>query len=213
MFTGLIEKICEVKSVRSTGGGMKLSINLGGLADDIKVGDSMAINGVCLTVAQLAGGAATFDISGETLARSTLGKLRPAAKVNVERSMKADGRFGGHFVLGHVDGVATIKAIERKGQFADIKFATGPELLENMVAKGSVTVDGISLTTANVDKGSFGAAIIPETLEKTTLGKVKIGDKVNVETDIIVKTVKSELSKILPAEEKLTIGKLKELGF
>ena len=213
MFTGLIEKICEVKSARSTGGGMKLSIDPGGLADDVKVGDSIAINGVCLTIAQLAGGVATFDVSSETLARSTLGKLRQGAKVNVERSMKVDGRFGGHFVLGHVDGVAAIKAIERKGQFADMRFAAGRELLENMVVKGSVAVDGISLTIANMDKGGFGVAIIPETLEKTTLGGAKIGDKVNVESDIIVKTVKGELTKILPAKEKLTIEKLKELGF
>jgi riboflavin synthase len=135
--------------------------------------------------------------------------------------MKAADRFGGHFVLGHVDGVATIKAIsrkgrltaERQGQFADIKFAANPKLLAQMVVKGSVAVDGISLTIANMDEDSFSVSIIPQTLKATTLGAAKIGDTVNIETDIIVKTIRSELDKILPQEQKLTVEKLKELGF
>ncbi len=213
MFTGLIETICTVRSVRQSESAMLLSIDLGELADDGRIGDSIAINGVCLTIAKLEGRIATFDLSGETLAKSTLGKLKPSSQVNVERAIKAGDRFGGHFVQGHIDGTATIKAIDKRGQFADMKFATGTELLEAMVVKGSVAVDGISLTIAGIDQNSFTVVLIPETLNKTTLSRVKIGDEVNIETDIIVKTIKKQLEKILPQKQPLTAEKLKELGF
>ncbi len=213
MFTGLIEAVCTVKSVRQSENTMLLSIDLGGLADDSRIGDSIAINGVCLTIARLEGRIATFDLSAETLAKSTLGKLKPSSQVNIERAIKASERFGGHFVQGHIDGTATIKAIEKQGQFADMNFAAEPELLEAMVVKGSVAVDGISLTIASMDKDSFSVALIPETLNKTTLSRVKIGDEVNIETDIIVKTIKKQLEKILPQKQSLTAEKLKELGF
>ena len=215
MFTGLIETVCTVKSVSRSSGTdqMHLTVDLGKLADETKIGDSIAINGVCLTIAKLRGNLATFDISGETLTKSTLGKLRPASSVNAELAIKAADRFGGHFVSGHIDGLGTIKAIKRQGQFANMKFEAGPELLDQMVVKGSVAVDGISLTIASMDKNSFSAALIPQTLEKTTLGRAKIGDSVNIETDIIIKTVKKQLEKILPQKERLTVEKLKQLGF
>jgi riboflavin synthase len=213
MFTGLIEAICVVKSARPNAGGLSLTVDLGNLAEQCKIGDSIAINGVCLTVAELTGSLATFELSTETLARSTLGKLKPSSKVNVERAMKPTDRFGGHFVQGHVDGTATIKAIKRQGQFADIEFAAPPELLRQMVVKGSVAVDGISLTIAGLNRSSFSVALIPQTLKKTTLGTAKVGDAVNIETDIIVKTVKSYLDKILPQKQTLTVEKLRELGF
>jgi len=213
MFTGLIKAICTVKSVYTTGGGMRLTVDLGKLAEESKIGDSIAINGVCLTIAQLRGSLADFEVSGETLTKSTLGKLKSSSPVNTELAMKATDRFGGHFVLGHVDGIATIKAIERQGQFADIKFAANPKLLAQMVGKGSVAVDGISLTIANMDEDSFSVSIIPETLKKTTLGRAKIGDAVNIETDIIIKTIKKQLEKILPQKQSLTTERLKELGF
>ena len=213
MFTGLIEAVCPVKSVRRSDSAMHLTVDLGKLADECKVGDSIAINGVCLTVAKLEGQLATFDISGETLAKSTPGKLKVASEVNVELSMKASGRFGGHIVQGHIDGVGTIKVIERQGEFVNMKFAAGAELLENMVVKGSVAVDGISLTIASMDESGFGVAIIPETLKRTTLGKAKAGDLVNIETDIIAKIIKKQLDKILPSEGRLTVERLKELGF
>jgi len=213
MFTGLIEAVCTVKSVRRSENTMLLSIDLGGLAEDSKIGDSIAINGGCLTIAKLEGDVATFDLSGETLAKSTLGKLKPSSQVNVERAMKATDRFGGHIVQGHIDGTATIKAIDKHGQFADMKFAIPAELLDQMVVKGSVAVDGISLTIASMDRNSFSVSIIPETLKKTTLSGAKIGDEVNIETDIIVKTIKKQLEKILPQKQPLTAEKLKELGF
>ncbi|UCF44087.1 MAG: riboflavin synthase [Planctomycetota bacterium] len=213
MFTGLIETVCPVKLVRRSNGAMHLAIDLGKLADESKVGDSIAINGVCLTVAKLEAELVTFEVSAETLTRSTLGRLQPASGVNVELSMKASGRFGGHIVQGHIDGVGTIKAIERQGEFVNMKLAAGAELLENMVVKGSVAVDGISLTIASMDESSFRVAIIPQTLKRTTLGKAKVGDIVNIETDIIAKIIKKQLDKILPTEGKLTVERLKELGF
>ncbi len=213
MFTGLIEAVCTVKSVRQGENSMLLSIDLGELAEDGKIGDSIAINGVCLTIAKLEGGIATFELSGETLAKSTLGKLKPSSQVNVERAIKATDRFGGHIVQGHIDGTVTIKAIDKRGQFADMKFAAQAELLEAMVVKGSVALDGISLTIASMDQNSFTIALIPQTLKKTTLSKIKIGDVVNIETDIIVKTIKKQLEKILPQKQSLSAEKLKELGF
>jgi riboflavin synthase len=213
MFTGLIEAICTVKSVRRDAGSALLTIDSGRLAGQSKIGDSIAINGVCLTVAKLNGSIAAFDVSGETLAKSNLGKLAVGSKVNIELAMKVGDRFGGHIVAGHIDGTVTIKTIERKGKFANVKFAADEELLGQMVVKGSVAVDGISLTIAALDENSFSTAIIPQTLEKTTLGRAKVGDEVNIETDIIVKTVKKQLKKILPQEEKLTVEKLKKLGF
>jgi len=219
MFTGLIETICTVKLVQPTAGGMLLTVDLANLAVDSKVGDSIAINGACLTIARLDGNLATFDISPETLARTALGRLTSSSQVNVELAMKATDRFGGHFVQGHIDGVATIKTIKREGDFADMKFAAVPELLNQMVVKGSVAVDGISLTVAGMDQTGFRVAIIPQTLKKTTLGKAKIGDLVNIETDIIVKTIKKLLESALgptkggPQGQPLTAEKLRQLGF
>src|SRR4030042_1000735 len=213
MFAGLIKAVGTVKSAYTTGGGLRLSVDLGKLAQECKIGDSIAINGVCLTIAQLQGNLAEFDVSGETLTKSTLGKLKSSSPVNAEPALKAADRFGGHFVLGHVDSSATIKAIERQGQFTVIKFAANPELLAQMVVKGSVAVDGISLTIANMDEDSFSVSIIPETLKKTTLGTAKTGDMVNIETDIIVKTIRSAIDKILPKKQKLTSERLKEMGF
>lgn len=213
MFTGLIETICTVKSVTRVGETMVLTIDLAELAGESSTGDSIAVNGACLTIAKLQGSLASFDVSGETLAKSTLGGLKPSMEVNIERSLPANGRFGGHFVLGHVDGTATIKAKDKSGEFADIKFAATTELLEAMVVKGSVAVDGISLTIAGMDTNSFSVSVIPETLNRTTLGRAKIGDFVNIETDIIIKTVKRQLDKILPKKQTLTAEKLRELGY
>jgi len=213
MFTGLIEGICEVRLVRQSTGGMWLTVDLGELADESKIGDSIAVSGVCLTVTRLNGRDASFDVSSETLTKSNLGRITTGAKVNIERAMKATGRFAGHFVAGHVDGVATVKEIERRGQFADMKFAANHELLGQMALKGSVAVDGISLTIADMGENSFSIALIPETLKKTTLGSAKAGDMVNIETDMIVKTIKKQLEEILPKDEGLTAEKLKAMGF
>ncbi len=213
MFTGIIEAIGAVKTARSAAGGKVISVDLAKLAEPVKVGDSIAVNGVCLTVSRLEGCLAEFDVSGETLATSAMEKVRMGASVNLERAMPAEGRFGGHIVLGHVDGVATVSSIERRGDFAEMKFATNADLLDEMVVKGAVCVDGISLTIAKMDNSSFSVSVIPTTLKETTLGTAKVGDTVNIETDIITKTVKKQLAKMLPAKEGLTAERLKELGF
>ena len=214
MFTGLIEAICVVKSVRSNAGGLLLGVDLADLAKDCKIGDSIAINGACLTIAYLAPQfIAGFEISAETLGKTMLGRLKSGSLVNMERAMNPTDRFGGHFVQGHIDGTARIKAIKRQGEFADMEFAAQPELLRQMVVKGSVAVDGISLTITSLNQSSFSVALIPQTLKKTTLGTAKVGDAVNIETDIIVKTIKNYLDKILPQRPALTVEKLRQLGF
>ena len=213
MFTGLVETICTVKSIRSSVNSTLLEVDLGEIAAENRIGDSIAVNGVCLTVTGIAGAIVSFDVSAETLAKSTLSKLRPASQVNIERAMRASDRFGGHFVQGHIDGTATIEAIDKHGEFADVSFAAGAELLNAMVVKGSVAVDGVSLTIANIDQNGFRIAIIPETLRRTTLGRARAGDCVNIETDIIVKTIKRQLENILPKTDPLTAERLKQLGF
>jgi riboflavin synthase len=192
---------------------MLITVDLGTLAEDSKPGDSIAVNGVCLTISRLEGNIASFEISAETLEKSTLGKLQPLSQVNAERAVRATDRLGGHIVQGHVDGTATIKLINRRDDFADIKFSAEAELLDNMVVKGSIAVDGISLTIADIDNNSFSVAVIPETLNRTTLGKAKISEQVNIETDIIVKIIKKQLEKILPQKQQLTAERLREMGF
>jgi riboflavin synthase len=213
MFTGIVEEICVVKLVRKTSDSMMLAIDLGRLAEECKLGDSIAVSGVCLTVAGLEGSIANFDLSAETMNKSSLGKLQPSSQVNVERAMKAMDRFGGHFVQGHVDGTAIIKAIDKHGDFTDMTISADAELLGAMVVKGSVAVDGVSLTVAKLEQNSFSIALIPRTLKRTTLGLAKIGDCINIENDIIIKTVKKHLENILPKKEPLTADKLRRLGF
>ncbi len=213
MFTGLIEAVCEVKSVSPGTAGGALVVDLGGLAEDCRTGDSIAVSGVCLTVTTLQGTVATFGLSPETLAKSTLGTLRPPAEVNIERAMKATDRFGGHIVQGHVDGIGTIGVVKRLGEFADIEFDAESELLDQMVPKGSVAVDGVSLTIAGMGPGRFRVAAIPETLNRTTLGSADRGRRVNIEVDILVKIVRRQLEAILPQQQPLTMERLKQMGY
>lgn len=213
MFTGLIETVCTVKSTRHLGDSLQLTVDLGNLAADTKTGDSIAINGVCLTITSLTGNLATFDVSSETLSKSNIASLKPSSQVNTERALKPQDRFGGHFVLGHIDNTAKILSIENKGQFHLIKLTANDEILGQLIPKGSVAIDGISLTIAELNQKSFTIAIIPKTWEKTNLSTLKTGDKVNIEIDIITKAVKKQLEQILPKQEKLTVEKLKQLGF
>lgn len=213
MFTGLIESICKVKSVKAGPGQMRLTIDLGDMAETTAIGDSIAINGACLTVTKLQNTLADFDLSDETLQKTTLNGLKSGTEVNIERALSANARFGGHFVQGHIDGVGKIKKIQRKQQFADIDIQAPAELLKQMIVKGSVAINGISLTITDIDKDSFRVALIPETLNNTTLGTTSPGTAVNIETDMIVKTLQAYLDQILPSENKLSIDKLKEMGF
>ena len=209
MFTGIIQAICLVKALRP----QVLCIDLRRLAKQLTTGQSVAVNGVCLTVTKLTATVAEFDLSTETIAKTTLGKLRPADHVNIELALKADARLGGHIVQGHIDAIATLRKIQKNGDFADMTFSASAELLETIIVKGSVAVDGVSLTVADMDETTFTVALIPTTLQQTTLGTAKIGDQVNIETDIITKTVRKMLEKILPKSRTLSAEKLKQLGF
>jgi len=213
MFTGLIEAVGTVRRAAVNGSQMTLAVELGQIAEGVRLGDSIAVNGVCLTVSTLAGGCATFDVSGESVSRTTLSRLKVGGKVNLERAMSAQGRFGGHIVQGHIDGVGAIAAIRKQGQFAVLRFSAPPELLAQMVLKGSVAVDGVSVTIAALDKTGFEVAVIPTTLKETTWQAAAVGDAVNIETDILVKIVRRQLEQLLPMHGGLTAEKLKELGF
>jgi riboflavin synthase len=213
MFTGIIQKICSVKALSKGGDSAALTVDLDQLVNQAKTGDSIAINGICLTVTKLTGTLVTFDVSGETLAKSTIGKLTSGSKVNIELALRAEDRFGGHFVLGHVDGTAIIKKIEKKADFATFTLAAPKDLLEQMIPKGSVSVNGISLTIAELNPDGFTAAVIPQTLKETTLGQAKINDPVNIEIDIITKTVRKYLQQLSPGKSGMTLEDLEQQGF
>lgn len=188
-------------------------MNVNGLAEGVGPGDSVAVNGVCLTVSKIQGAVIDFDVSGETILKTGTGKLIAGAKVNLERAMIAGGRFGGHIVQGHVDGTGTVKSVEKKGQFFDVWFSVSKEIADEMVPKGSVAVNGISLTVAAMDEKGFKVAVIPTTWNQTTLCVLSVGDEVNIETDIIIKTIKKQLENIMPKGGRLTLDKLRECGF
>jgi riboflavin synthase len=213
MFTGIVESIGTVRLVKGVSGGRVLSVDLGTVGEDVRIGDSIAINGVCLTMSALRGSVADFDVSGQTVTKSTMGQIKGGAAVNIERAMRADGRFGGHIVQGHVDGVAKISTIDKKGRFCVMDFAMDAEILEGMVHGGSLAIDGVSLTVAKVDEKGVSVSVVPTTLKETTLGQAKVGDLVNIEVDIIVKVVCGQLEKMLAGKESLTAEKLKALGF
>lgn len=213
MFTGIVESVGVVTSFRAGAGGKVLSVDVGGIVDGVGLGDSIAVNGVCLTVCRLAGSVCDFDVSGETEGNSSIGSLRAGSRVNLERAMAAGGRFGGHIVQGHVDGTAVVRSVKRVGEFSEIEFSVDEKLADEMIVKGSVCVDGISLTIARMGAGSFVVSVIPTTLRETNLGDGRAGDVVNIETDIISKTVKSRLDKMLGGGGRLSVERLRELGF
>lgn len=214
MFTGLIEAIGTVRQAQLRGGQMNLEVNLGpSVSQGTRLGDSIAVNGVCLTVSELHGGCARFDISGESLSKTTLKHLTSGSKVNLERAISAQGRFGGHFVQGHIDGTGTIAAIRKQGDYATFRFSAPPELLTQMVLKGSVAVDGVSLTIAALDQSGFEVALIPTTLRDTIWHLSSVGDAVNIETDMLLKMVRRQIEQLLPESGTLTAENLKSLGF
>ena len=190
-----------------------MEIELGSAAEGTKTGDSISVNGVCLTVSVLKGASAVFDVSEETLRRSTLGRFQSGRKVNLERAMRADGRFGGHFVQGHIDGVGRIAAIRRQEEFAEFHIETAPALLAQMGEKGSVAADGISLTIASLKERGFTVARIPSTLAQTAWKEAKSGDEVNIETDILIKIVYKFLSKTAAQSFSLSPELLRESGY
>lgn len=194
MFTGIVEELGTIRAVRRGAASAVLSIGAAEVLSDLKIGDSVAVNGVCLTVTSLDDGGFTADVMHETLGRSSLGALAPGGRVNLERAMPANGRFGGHIVSGHIDGTGKIASVRPDDNALWYTIYAAPELLRYIVEKGSITIDGISLTVAKVDRQSFAISAIPHTVAVTVLADRKVGDLVNLETDIIGKYVEKLLS-------------------
>jgi len=188
MFTGLVADKGTVTAVDATADGVRLAVQTA-LAPEIAEGDSVAVNGVCLTATGIAGGRFTADVMHETLRRSSLAEVAEGAPVNLELPLRASDRLGGHVVQGHVDGLGTIRAIREDGFSRIVEIAAAPETLRYVVEKGSIAVDGISLTVASVTDDSFSVALIPETLERTNLGAASPGQPVNLEVDVLAKYV------------------------
>jgi len=213
VFTGIILLSGKVKTTAPRPGGMVLAVDLREIGDEIAIGDSIAVNGVCLTVSKIQKNIVYFDISQESLNKTNLAKITPGSAVNIEFALKADSRLGGHIVQGHIDEIAKIESVTKKGDFAEITFSCSDPLLDEIVPKGSIAVDGVSLTVASMSKTGFTIAAIPVTLKITTLKNAKPGMIVNIETDIVIKTVKKQLEKIMPQSRKLTVDKIRQLGF
>jgi riboflavin synthase len=193
MFTGIIETLATVDEVDERVDAARLTISGSGF-DDIVHGDSIAVNGVCLTAVDVDGDTFTAHVMNETLVRSTLGALRPGDRVNLERAVTPTTRLGGHIVQGHVDGVGTVLARRPAEHWADVDIEVPAELCKYIVEKGSITVDGISLTVADVDGATVRVSLIPETLERTTLGRRQVGERVNLEVDVIAKHIERLLA-------------------
>lgn len=189
MFTGLVAEMGDVVSLMKKGSGARLSLDAVEVSRDAKLGDSIAINGTCLTVVEVKGRTLAFDLSDETLRSSNLGELKARDRVNLEPALRPDDRLGGHFVTGHIDGTGVIRAKTREGEVYKIIVKTEPWIAEYLVEKGSVAVDGISLTVVDVMRDGFSLVIIPHTAELTTIGFKGPGDRVNVEVDILGKYV------------------------
>ena len=193
MFTGIVEELGTVRSIQRGAHSAVLSIGASLLLSDLKIGDSVAVNGVCLTATGRDGGGFTADVMHETLDRSSLGALTVGSRVNLERAMAADGRFGGHIVSGHIDGTGTIRAVRPDDNAVWYTVQAAPELMRYIVEKGSITIDGISLTVASTEADRFSVSLIPHTAAVTTLGRKRVGEAVNLETDIIGKYVEKLL--------------------
>ena len=189
MFTGLIETVGTIVRVEKSGSAATLSASARFTDDAVRIGDSIAINGICLTVTGMSGDVHLFDVSPETLERTSLRSARPGVRVNMERAMKLSDRLGGHIVSGHVDCVATITQQRRIGNNTVFHFSVPREFIRFIASKGSVAIDGISLTVNSVEEESFSVNIIPHTAANTTLHQRKPGDEINIETDILAKYV------------------------
>ena len=194
MFTGIIEEKGKVKSITHGAKSAVLSIKASRIMSDVKIGDSIAVNGVCLTATTVSPDGFTADVMAETIRRSSLGSLKAGSEVNLERAMAAGGRFGGHIVSGHIDGTGTIKEFKREDNAIWVTIACDKKILRYIIEKGSITIDGISLTVAVVTDSYFKVSIIPHTSSETTLTSKKVGDSVNLENDIIGKYVEKLLS-------------------
>ena len=189
MFTGIVEEKGKVKSLNLSGKSGRISIEANTVLENTKIGDSIAVNGVCLTVTSLTASGFTADVMAETCRRSSLGNCRAGDVVNLERAMAAEGRFGGHIVSGHIDGTGTIESMIREENAILITISAAQNILRLIVEKGSICIDGISLTVVRVTEKDFTVSVIPHTLTCTNLGNKKKGDIINLENDVIAKYV------------------------
>lgn len=215
MFTGIVEEIGIIKGLGRGEKSAVLTIGCGGILEGMSAGDSISVNGVCLTVTDLRRDGFTADIMPETMRGTNLGRLKPGGRVNLERAMAADGRFGGHIVSGHIDGTGEIVKLEREDNALWLTIKAGGHILRYVIPKGSIAVDGISLTVQHVGAGSFKVAVIPHTRDYTTLPGKGVGDTVNLECDLIGKYVEKLLGRDRKNEPsgKITAAYLMENGF
>jgi len=219
MFTGIVEYVGTVVAVSPRGKVVQIAIDCGPIVEGVRLGDSISINGTDLTVTTMAGTTLRFEMVQETASITNLGLLRPGSRVNLERAMPAEGRYDGHVVQGHVDGTGTIHEWRRQQEDVRLFVSCGAELISGMVPKGSITVDGVSLTLVDVGADFFSVALIPYTLSHTTLGERRVGDRVNLEVDLLGKYVRKYLQQIFgapsdsPAGTGLSVARLRELGF
>lgn len=215
MFTGIIEEVGVINRLSLSGNSGSIDVKASKVLEGTKIGDSIAVNGVCLTVTNLKSSGFIADVMPETIARSSLNILTTGSLVNLERAMPADGRFGGHIVSGHIDGTGIIEEIYRDENAVRISIRAANDIMQLIVEKGSITIDGISLTVASTAEDSFSVSVIPHTLSETSLIKKEIGNPVNLETDIVGKYVQKLLksSSDEVKSNELTIEYLKEMGF
>lgn len=195
MFTGIVEEIGTIRRIRTEGNSCVLTVHASKVLEDVHTGDSIAVNGTCLTVCAFHPDSFSADVMPETLRRTNLGTLVPGSQVNLERAMAADGRFGGHIVSGHIDGTGTVRTLRHEGNAVWVTIAADAKLLRYIVKKGSIAIDGISLTVADISPMGFAVSVIPHTGAQTTLLHRKPGEMVNLECDIIAKYVEKLLGK------------------
>ena len=217
MFTGIIEEVGFIQELRFKRNSATITVSAKEIPAGLKIGDSISVNGVCLTSTGIGDGSFTCDISSETLERSSFKQARQGMRINLERALMLNDRLGGHFVLGHVDGVGQLAAKILQGEGAEMSFAYPPTLERYLVYKGSIAVNGISLTISSLGKGSFSVAVIPHTYRSTNLSQLMIGDAVNLEVDVLGRYFERffQLGVIQDsrAESRLTENYLKSQGF
>jgi riboflavin synthase len=198
MFTGLVEDLGSIQAVKSVGPGLRLVVKTALVAKDAAIGDSIAVNGCCLTIVKKEKGLLTFDAGEETLNRTNFVRLEKGSRVNLERSLQVGDRLGGHYITGHIDATGTLIKRRDDGEWSSLTFRVPVRTARQMASKGSVAVDGVSLTLVSVDGDRFSVALIPHTLKKTTLGEMQVGDVVNIETDLLAKYVERQLESRKP---------------
>jgi riboflavin synthase len=215
VFTGLIEEIGEIKSIEKGVRSARITIKAETILKDTKVGDSICTNGVCLTVTEFNKNSFSVDVMAETIRNSNLGKLKPGSRVNLERALRLSDRLGGHMVSGHIDGIGTVIDTRKEENATWVSIGTSVDILKYIVHKGSITIDGISLTVAYVDDEKFKVSIIPHTKDETTLVIKSIGDEVNLESDMLAKYVEKLLKHGKAANDKkpISVDFLRDNGF